>query len=128
MVARAGQVVGGVCSQLPCASCCKERFRSSPAASLGMASETMAESIHVPGLRRAVHGEDVPYCCGCILKVAGGHTKWDLLRPPGPSPIFAANGLPEQLVTDNGPQFVSVEFAAFLKMNGTKYIRCSSLL
>ena len=39
--------------------------------------------------------------------------------------IFAANGLPEQLVTDNWPQFVSAEFATFAKMNGIKHIRCA---
>ena len=38
--------------------------------------------------------------------------------------IFAANGLPEQVVTDSGPQFVTDEFATFMKMNGIKHIRC----
>ena len=38
--------------------------------------------------------------------------------------IFAAYGLPEQVVTDNGPQFVADEFATFMKMNGIKHIRC----
>ena len=35
---------------------------------------------------------------------------------------FATLGLPEQLVTDNGPSFTSEEFAEFLRMNGIKYI------
>ena len=39
--------------------------------------------------------------------------------------IFAAYGLPEQLVSDNSPQFVSAEFASFLQMNGIKHIRCA---
>ena len=39
--------------------------------------------------------------------------------------IFAAYGLPEQLVSDNGPQFVSDDFASFMKMNGIKHIRCA---
>jgi len=39
--------------------------------------------------------------------------------------LFAAYGLPEQLVSDNGPQFVSDEFATFMKMNGIKHIRCA---
>ena len=39
--------------------------------------------------------------------------------------IFAAYGLPEQLVSDNGPQLISAEFASFMKMNGIKHIRCS---
>ena len=37
--------------------------------------------------------------------------------------IFASHGLPQQVVTDNGPQFVSGEFSMFMKMNGIKHIR-----
>ena len=36
--------------------------------------------------------------------------------------LFAAYGLPKQIVPDNGPQFVSDEFATFVKMNGIKHI------
>ena len=39
--------------------------------------------------------------------------------------MFAAYGLPEQIVLDNGPQFISSEFATFLKQNGVKHI-CSA--
>ena len=37
--------------------------------------------------------------------------------------LFAQFGLPEQLVTDNGPQFVAEEFEKFLKLNGIKHLR-----
>ena len=39
--------------------------------------------------------------------------------------LFAAYRLPEQLVSDNGPQFVSDDFTTFMKMNGIKHIRSS---
>jgi len=37
--------------------------------------------------------------------------------------MFAAYGLPEHIVSDNGPQFVSEEFSAFMRMNQIKHIR-----
>ena len=37
--------------------------------------------------------------------------------------IFTTFGLPEQLVSDNGPQFVSAEFSQFLKSIGIKHIK-----
>ena len=35
--------------------------------------------------------------------------------------IFAEHGLPEQLVSVNGPQFTSAEFALFIRQNGIKH-------
>ena len=37
--------------------------------------------------------------------------------------IFARFGLPENIVTDNGPQFVATEFADFTRRNGIKHAR-----
>jgi len=37
--------------------------------------------------------------------------------------MFCAYGIPEQLVSDNGPQFSSTEFAQFCSANGIKHIR-----
>jgi transposase InsO family protein len=39
--------------------------------------------------------------------------------------FFSAYGLPEQLVSDNGSQFTSEEFAVFMKRNGIKHVRSS---
>ncbi|XP_040076284.1 uncharacterized protein K02A2.6-like [Ixodes scapularis] len=36
---------------------------------------------------------------------------------------FSADGLPEVLVSDNGPQFTAAEFADFMNANGVKHIR-----
>ncbi|XP_038157034.1 uncharacterized protein K02A2.6-like [Cyprinodon tularosa] len=37
--------------------------------------------------------------------------------------LFAAYGFPKEVVTDNGPQFVSQEFEYFLKKNGVQHIK-----
>ena len=36
---------------------------------------------------------------------------------------FAAHGIPQTLVSDNGPCFTSKEFAKFVKMNGVRHVR-----
>ena len=35
--------------------------------------------------------------------------------------IFARFGLPEVIITDNGPQFVSIEFEEFTRQNGIRH-------
>ena len=37
--------------------------------------------------------------------------------------LFAQYGLPNQLVSDNGPQFTSEEFSKFLRTNGVRHVR-----
>ena len=39
---------------------------------------------------------------------------------------FVRFGVPIQLVSDNGPQFVAAEFEQFLNENGVKHIKCSA--
>lgn len=67
-----------------------------------------------------------------FLVVVDAYSKWpEVLRmstTTGTSTInalrflFSAYGLPEQLVSDNGPQFTSYEFKEFLKVNGIVHI------
>ena len=40
--------------------------------------------------------------------------------------IFARNGIPSHVVTDNGPQFTSSEFQQFMGLNGIKHIKITS--
>ena len=35
--------------------------------------------------------------------------------------LFSAFGLPEEIVSDNGPQFISKEFSEFMKLNGIRH-------
>ena len=76
-----------------------------------------------------------PFLGKMFLIAVDAHSKWpevvtmssttsqltiDVLRS-----LFSRYGLPEQLVSDNGPQFTSEEFAQFTKMNGIKHILCA---
>jgi transposase InsO family protein len=36
---------------------------------------------------------------------------------------FSAHGIPEHIVTDNGPQFIAEEFEIFTKRNGIKHVK-----
>ena len=39
--------------------------------------------------------------------------------------LFASYGLLEEMVTDNGPQFISEGLVIFVKANGVKHIKSS---
>ena len=39
--------------------------------------------------------------------------------------MFATYGLPEQVVSDNEPQFTSSDFSEYMRSNGMKHIRCA---
>ena len=50
-----------------------------------------------------------------MTSITAGHTINELRL------IFAQHGLPEEVVSDNGPQLVSNEFAEFMNRNGIKH-------
>ena len=74
-----------------------------------------------------------PFLSKMFLIVIDAHSKWPevVLMSSTTSHktiealqvLFARHGLPEQIVSDNGPQFTAEEFEAFIKANGIKHIR-----
>ena len=76
-----------------------------------------------------------PFMGHMFLVIVDAHSKWMEVYPTTSSSsqvtieklrmCFASLGLPEQLVSDNGPSFVSVDFQQFMKNNGIRHIRTS---
>ena len=74
-----------------------------------------------------------PFQGSMFLVIVDAHSKWPevfIMSSTTTSKTisrlrqtFAAYGLPEQVVTDNGPQFIAEEFATFLQMNGVKHTK-----
>ena len=76
-----------------------------------------------------------PFMNKTYLLVIDAHSKWPEIIEMNSTTtqrtitelrkLFSAYGLPLQLVSDNGPQFISEDFAQFMKSNGIKHIRCA---
>lgn len=76
-----------------------------------------------------------PFLGSTYLIAVDAHSKWPEVQEMKSTTaaktievlrhLFARFGLPEQLVSDNGPQFIAEEFAAFLKQNGVKHVKCA---
>ena len=70
-----------------------------------------------------------------FLMVVGAHSKWVEIVQMGSTissktitelwKLFLSYGLPDQLVSDNGPQFTSDKFTCFIKANGIKHLLTS---
>ena len=71
-----------------------------------------------------------------FFAVVDAHSKWpEVVAVPSTTSLHTINvikrlfcryGFPEQVVSDNGPQFCSQEFNYFMKKSGIKHIFCSS--
>ena len=91
---------------------------------MAVAEQTMVKSSH--RFCRPIFKQIFPSDCGRI-------SKWPEVIEMNSSTttktietlrhVFAVHGLPEQLVSDNGAQFVSDEFSHFMKENGIKHLR-----
>ena len=74
-----------------------------------------------------------PFVGKMMMVVTDAHSKWPevviMHRTTAVSTIealrniFARNGLPRHLVSDNGPQFISDEFKHFMRSNGIRHSR-----
>ena len=74
-----------------------------------------------------------PFLGSMFLLLVDAHSKWPEVVPMNTTTsmktieclrtIFASYGLPEQLISDNGPQFISQEFHDFVQANGIQHIR-----
>ena len=70
-----------------------------------------------------------------FMLIVDAHSNWpEIIKMPSVTAsktidelrkLFAAYGLPEQVVTDNCPQFIADEFTLFLKQNSVKHLKCS---
>lgn len=70
-----------------------------------------------------------------ILIIVDSHSKWLEIYPMLSTSasktivvlreVFARYGLPKNIVSDNGPQFVAEEFQQFMRANGIRHIRTS---
>ena len=108
---------------------CLENKSQSPTAPLhsGLWPTTQWKRIHVDFAG--------PFLDKMFLVVVDAHSKWpEMIQMPLTTSLktikplrtlFTKYRLPEQLVSDNRPQFTSEEFANFIKANGIKHI-CSA--
>ena len=80
-----------------------------------------------------IHVDYAEYEKKDYLVITDAYSKWPEVIPMNSTTslatikelrsLFASYGLPRQVVSDNGPQFRSEEFAEFLRQNGVKHVR-----
>ena len=74
-----------------------------------------------------------PFQGAMFLVCVDAYSKWPEVRVMSKTTVsktldvlrqwFASPGVPEQIITDNGPQFVAEEFDTFTKRNGIKHVK-----
>ena len=110
-----------------------QKLANSYTACLLVAPTPAVSSLH-PWLWQRVHVDFAgPLGGRMYFLIMDSHSKWpEICEMPSTTTIqtievlhkvFSVFGLPEQLVSDNGPQFVSSKFARFMKENGIKHFR-----
>ena len=77
-----------------------------------------------------------PFCTKMFMLLMNAHSKWpEILEMTSTTAgnitatlrrVFSAFGLTEQVVKENGPQFVSCEFVDFMEGNGIKHIHTAT--
>ena len=101
-----GEILSFMSGSQACPSCC-------PTAPLGLVDQAVAACACRFGYRCQSGLKSL----SCSLPTTT-NKRVEVLRH-----LFAAHGIPEQVVTDNGPQFVADVFSSYLKGNGVKHIR-----
>lgn len=76
-----------------------------------------------------------PFMEKSFFIVVDAHSKWaEVMEMPQTTTaktigalrrLFAIHGIPEQIVSDNGPQFIAADFEEFTRTNGIKHSRSS---
>ena len=74
-----------------------------------------------------------PFQGAMFLVCVDAYSKWPEVRVMSSTTVsktlnvlrewFTSHGIPEQIVTDNGPQFIAEEFDVFTKRNGIKHVK-----
>lgn len=73
----------------------------------------------------------VPFLGKNFVEVVDAYSKWaEVVEMTSTTAVqlrhlFATHGIPEQIGSDNGPQFVSADFKEFARTNGIRHIQSS---
>ena len=72
-----------------------------------------------------IQKHELSRCCGQLFKVVKVVPMKSTTASRTDEELFSQHGLPEELVSDNGPQFIASEFEVFMRSNGVKHTKCA---